>query len=196
MMRQRHVPVLCGSCHGPVSCQEDTCWRCGARVHRAHSSRREVCSRRRGRDVGRSAPAGSLRHPRCRPVAGPCRGGPSWSATRGPQPRGGSRPLAARTCGVPRPYQAGDAGARRGDRCRRRRLSPAGPSPRRVRHPPRCRARQALPRLNYPCAAAGFANSESASVWRAPRGTTITGQAASRTSRPATPPTMTACIGP
>ena len=40
MMRQRHVPLLCGSCQAPTGCQEDRCWRCGATVRRAGSSRR------------------------------------------------------------------------------------------------------------------------------------------------------------
>ena len=40
------------------------------------------------------------------------------------------------------------------------------------------------------------ANSESSSTWPALRGSTITGQAASRTTRPATPPTSTECSGP
>jgi transposase len=29
-MRDRHLPRLCRSCHGPMARQEDTCWRCGA----------------------------------------------------------------------------------------------------------------------------------------------------------------------
>jgi len=29
-MRDRHLPRLCRSCHGPMACQEDACWRCGA----------------------------------------------------------------------------------------------------------------------------------------------------------------------
>ena len=38
LMSGRHVPLLCGSCQAPTSRQEDTCWRCGARVRRTHSS--------------------------------------------------------------------------------------------------------------------------------------------------------------
>jgi hypothetical protein len=30
-MRDRHLPRLCRSCHGPMARQEDTCWRCGTR---------------------------------------------------------------------------------------------------------------------------------------------------------------------
>ena len=40
------------------------------------------------------------------------------------------------------------------------------------------------------------ANSEPSSTWPALRGSTSTGQAASRTTRPATPPTSTECSGP
>ena len=40
LMRQRHAPLLCGSCRAPTSCQENTCWRCGATVRRTRSSRR------------------------------------------------------------------------------------------------------------------------------------------------------------
>jgi hypothetical protein len=29
-MRDRHIPRLCRSCHGPMARQEDSCWRCGA----------------------------------------------------------------------------------------------------------------------------------------------------------------------
>ena len=193
-MQERHVPVLCGSCRGAHELPGEHLL-----ALRGQGSSRPVLGTPGVLEAPEGAtwatvPAGSLRHPCCRPVGGVWCGGPA--RRRDTQPSGRPRPLAARTCGGPRPYQAGDAGARRRDRCRRRRLSPADSSPRRVRQAPRCRAREALPQLNYRCAAAGFANSESASVWRAPRGSTITGQAASRTRRPATPPTRTACVGP
>jgi hypothetical protein len=29
-MRERHLPRLCRSCHGPMARQDDACWRCGA----------------------------------------------------------------------------------------------------------------------------------------------------------------------
>jgi hypothetical protein len=29
--RNRHVPRVCHTCQAPMSSQEDTCWRCGAR---------------------------------------------------------------------------------------------------------------------------------------------------------------------
>lgn len=30
-MHDRHVARLCRSCQAPMACQEDECWRCGAR---------------------------------------------------------------------------------------------------------------------------------------------------------------------
>ena len=44
-MRDRHVPLLCGSCRQPLGCQEDICGHCGAPVRRARPSRREVSAR-------------------------------------------------------------------------------------------------------------------------------------------------------
>jgi hypothetical protein len=34
---ERHVALLCGSCQGPMSRQEVTCWKCGARVRSSSS---------------------------------------------------------------------------------------------------------------------------------------------------------------
>ena len=30
LRRNRHFPRLCSSCGAPMSCQQDTCWRCEA----------------------------------------------------------------------------------------------------------------------------------------------------------------------
>ena len=30
-MRDRHIPRLCRSCHGPMARQEESCWGCGTR---------------------------------------------------------------------------------------------------------------------------------------------------------------------
>jgi hypothetical protein len=80
VMRGRHVPLLCGSCQAPTSCQEDTCWRCGARVRRADVPQRRTSSRRQRTRRGphRSRPASTpLSHARRRgkdgPPAGPSR---------------------------------------------------------------------------------------------------------------------------
>ena len=134
MIRQRHVPLLCGSCQGPLSRQELTCWRCGARVGRSRSSRRGGSSRRqrtrRGPTEG-CAQRARRRRPG-RSGAAPRGGEPSRSRPtrpRGTQPRGG---LARRRANVPRPrqpHQTNDAGAGCHDRCRRRRLRPAPPAP-------------------------------------------------------------------
>ena len=151
VIRQRHVPLLCGSCQGPLSRQELRCWRCGARVGRSRSSRRGGSSRRqrprrgphRGlRTTGASAATRSLRRgsARRRAIVVP----PTRTNGAGPSR---ARTTPAGSANVPRPgaaHQTNDAGARCHDRCRRRRLRPAPPAPRGLRQRPRSGTRQAV----------------------------------------------------
>lgn len=87
MIRERHVPLLCGSCQHPMSCQENTCWRCGATVRRSRSRLGEGSSRHR-RTRTRTGPDRSRRaalrrgSARRRPVAVP----PHENGRAGPVP--------------------------------------------------------------------------------------------------------------
>ena len=202
-MRGRHVPLLCGSCQAPTSRQEDTCWRCGARVRRAQSLPLRESSTALQEGTPAAAPNGAALSYRGRTLR---RRSPGHAASsrraedhaRWQHERGDARDHAAQVeLELTDAIDVGDAAYRR----LRRRLDEYGTRldavHARLYGTPRLAQPARAGDDTYVCVAtAVFANSESASVWPAPRGTTITGQDASRTRRPATPPTMTACIGP
>ena len=203
LMRGRHVPLLCGSCQAPTSRQEDTCWRCGARVRRTPFLAAEGVLHASEEGTRAAAPNGAaLSTEGARSVAGvpvtprhpderrTTPAGSTNAATPETTPRRWSWSSLTRSMSATPPI-AGCAGASTSTARASMRCTPGSTGTPRLAHPARAGDDP------HACVAtAVFANSESASVWPAPRGTTITGQAASRTRRPATPPTMTACIGP
>lgn len=115
----RHVPLLCGSCHGPMSRQELTCWRCGARVRsssRYGSSSRGGKTRRGPHSLRWRVSVQRRPHvvpPRTHRVAAT---GPSWAEEHARRQRERAE-ARSRTKDVTRELEdaieAGDAGYRR-----------------------------------------------------------------------------------